>query len=125
MQLQAEGLRGFIQHRTSPTEKALCQLVKGCQIAMQNAAILANENTQLRIVNNKRKRKREAKKLFIATGAALTAAEAAATIKPLEIVDNELEGGEEAGPSQPKKHAPSKCSICKSEEHTARTCAQR
>jgi hypothetical protein len=92
---------------------------------MQNAAILANENTQLRIANNKQKRKREAKKSFIATGAALTAAEAVATIKPLEIVDNKLEGGGEAGPSQPKKRAPSKCNICKTEEHTVRTCAQR
>jgi hypothetical protein len=64
------------------------------------------------------------KKLFIAIGATLTAAEATATIKLLEIVDNELEGGGEAGPSQSKKCAPSKCSICKSEEYTARTCAQ-
>jgi hypothetical protein len=65
------------------------------------------------------------KRSFIATGAALTAAEAAATIKPLEIADNRLEGGGEVGPSQPKKRAPFKCSICKSEEHTAQTCAQR
>jgi hypothetical protein len=57
LQLQAEGLGGFIQHHTSPTEKGLRQLVKGCQIAMQNAAILANENTQFRIANNKQKRK--------------------------------------------------------------------
>jgi hypothetical protein len=55
-------------------------------------------------------------------GDALTAAEA---IKLLEIVDNELEGGGEVESSQPKKCALSKCSICKSEEHTAQTCAQQ
>ena len=63
---------------------------------MQNAVTLAN---------NKQKRKREAKRSFIATEAALTAAEA---IKLLEIADNELEGGGEVESSQSKKCALSK-----------------
>ena len=56
---------------------------------------------------------------------ALTAAEAAEAIQQSEGGRNEQGGVDEAGPSEPKRRAPSKCSICKSENHTARTCALR
>jgi outer membrane PBP1 activator LpoA protein len=95
------------------------------QLAIQNTVILADENAQLHIANNRQKRKRDKKRLFIATGAALTAAKTAKTIKLLEIVGNELEGEEKAEPSLLKKRIPSKYNICKSEKHIVQIYVQR
>ncbi len=123
LQLQADAIKGYIQRRTtsppSPTNQALTQLVKGCQMAMQSAALLASENSQLRAANNKQKRKREATRSYVAHGGVLTVAEG---LQLAQGIENEQQGGVEAGPSNPKKRAPSKCSMCKSEEHNARTC---
>jgi hypothetical protein len=55
------------------SEKVLRQ---GCQMAMQNAALLANENAQFRIANNKQKKEIKAKRSYIAVGAE--------TVNPLE-----------------------------------------
>ena len=94
-------------------------------MAMQSAVLLANENAQLRAANSKQKKKMDARRSYIAIGGALTAAEAAEAIQQSEGGRNEQGGVDEAGPSEPKRRAPSKCSICKSENHTARTCALR
>ncbi|KAJ5267742.1 hypothetical protein N7478_010550 [Penicillium angulare] len=42
----------------SPSNRALNQLIKGCEITMQNAKILAQENHDLRAANEKQKQKR-------------------------------------------------------------------
>ena len=49
----------------TPTKQALNQLIKGCQLAMHNAVILASENRELRAANEKQlqKRKRSRKQL--------------------------------------------------------------
>jgi hypothetical protein len=129
LQLQAQGLQGLIRRRTnsppSPTEQALRQLVKGCQIAMQSAVLVANENSQLRAANNKQKKKRNTKRSYIATGGSLTAARAAEAREQLERARNEQRGGVEVGLLEPKKRAPRTCSVCGSTDHTARTCKHR
>ena len=76
----------------------------------------------MQAANNKQKRKREATRLYVAHGGVLTVAEG---LKLAQDIDNEQQGGVEEGPSNPKKHAPYKCSICKSEEHNARTCSYK
>jgi hypothetical protein len=123
LQLQAETIKGLIQRCThsppSPTAIALHQLVKGCQMAMQSATLLANENAQLRTENNRQKRRRKATKSYVATGGVLTAAEGLQLPKVEGLMS---QSREEAGPSEPKRRAPSKCSMCKSEEYNARTC---
>jgi len=40
-------LKQHMQSSPSPTNAALDQLIKGCQLAMNNAAILAKENCDL------------------------------------------------------------------------------
>ena len=123
--LQAKAIETYLKRRTqsppSPTNIALSQLVKGCQIAMNSAIILAEENRQLRLENARQVKKRAKRRMYIAHGGTLTVAEGQALVQCRE--DKEI--GEvvdiEEGPSQPKKRAPPKCSICKSETHTART----
>lgn len=62
-ELQIQIIKDLLKHRTnsppSPTDPALDQLVKGCQLAMHSAVLLANENNGLRAANQKQKRKRE------------------------------------------------------------------
>lgn len=124
---QAEAIEGFIKRRThsppSPTNQALTQLVKGCQMAMQNAALLTSENAQLRAANARQKRKRATKRTYIATGGVLTVAEGIHRVGNSNIEQQSaVDGRVEAVPSQPKRRAPPKCSICSSTEHNARTC---
>src|SRR5450755_583609 len=74
--LQSKAIKDYIKHRTkslpSPTEPALNQLVKGCEMAMNSAILLAEENRQLRIENAKQKKKRAKRRSYIATGGVLT-----------------------------------------------------
>ena len=48
LELQAEAIKDNIQHALpTPTNRALNQLVKGCQLAMNSAVLLVEENRQL------------------------------------------------------------------------------
>ena len=51
LQHQTELIKSYIKRHThtppSPTEQALNQLVKGCELAMHSAVILASENEKL------------------------------------------------------------------------------
>lgn len=68
LELQSKAIQGYIRRRTksplSPTDLALNQLVKGCQIAINSAVLLAEENRQLRAENERQKRKRAKKRSY-------------------------------------------------------------
>jgi len=68
-------LRYCIASPHSPTVYAVNQLVKDCQIAMQNATLFAAENKRLQAANEKIKKKRQKKKSYIGKGGALSAGE--------------------------------------------------
>ena len=51
-------LRHYINSPPSSTDQALNQLVKGCQLAMHSAVVLANKNQELRVANQKQQQKR-------------------------------------------------------------------
>jgi len=57
LQKQTVLLKRYLQQRThsllSPTEQALGQLVKGCEMAMLSAVLLASENEKLRMENQR------------------------------------------------------------------------
>ena len=74
LELQAEAIKDCTALPT-PTNRALNQLVKGCQLAMNSAVLLAEENRQLRRANERQKRKRAKKRTFIARGGVLTVQE--------------------------------------------------
>src|SRR5450432_3992596 len=76
LELQSKAIKDYLKRRTksppSPTEAALDQLVKGCEMAMNGAVLLAEENRQLRAINAKQVKKRAKRRTFIATGGTLT-----------------------------------------------------
>jgi len=55
LELQTQALKHLLKHHSqsppSPAKQALNQLVKGCQIAMHNAVLLAQENRELQAAN--------------------------------------------------------------------------
>lgn len=123
LELQTQVFKDYIKRRThtppSPTYIVLDQLVKGCQMAMHNAVLLSEENRQLRTENARQKKKKTKRRAYIATGGILTGQEG---IERSRIGDNAIVGGVTEVQSAPQKRAPNKCSMCKSLEHTARTC---
>jgi hypothetical protein len=89
---------------------------------MQSAVLLAEENRQLRSENKRQTRKRAKKRAFIAVGGVLTVQEGRDLSQNANIVPESAVACQEEG-RQPR--APRKCSMCKSLEHTARTCPLR
>ena len=59
----------------SPAGQALSQLVKGCEMAMLSAVLLASENKKLRMENRRQKKKRAQRRTYIARGGVLLGAE--------------------------------------------------
>jgi len=129
LDLQTKAIQGLIRYRTqtppSPTIQAVNQLVKGCQMAMQSAVILAAENKKLRAANEKVKKKRQKKKSYIGKGGVLSAQEVQEAHRGVgNKVESNIPMIEQ--PSQPgPSRAPQMCSICRSLDHTARSCPER
>ena len=76
---QTEALRTLLKHYinspSSPTDQALNQLVKGCQLAIHSTVILINKNQELRVANQKQWQKRLKTWSYIMTEGSLTDAE--------------------------------------------------
>ena len=126
LQRQTRTIEQHLRRRTidsaSPTKQALNQLVKGCHLAMHNAVLLADENIKLRTANQKQRQKRSKTTSAISQGGILTVQEGLVRTQSVQNGGNMV--GEQSV-NEPKTRAPSKCSLCSSLEHTARTCAQR
>ena len=120
LELQAEAIKDDIQRALpTPTNQALSQIVKGCQLAINNVVLLAEENRQLRHENERQKRKRAQKKTFIAKGGVLTVQEGRNLSQNATIVP---ESGVVHQEVAVRTRAPRMCSLCRSLLHTARTC---
>ncbi|OJD26065.1 hypothetical protein ACJ73_02566 [Blastomyces percursus] len=101
-------MQEYAQGSSSPTNRAMNQLVKGCRMAMYNATILAKENKQLRAANEKQKRKRQRGCTYIAEEGVLTVREGMDRIQPTE---EERSRVVEASNSRPQKRAASRCTL--------------
>ncbi len=106
----------------------LGQIIKGCEMAMNNAALLAKENHDLRAAHEKhlQKQKRSRRQIETAVGLSIQegqeiiqrrdqAAEAIPTIPPEQVVDTE----------QRPQRAPPRCSDCHILGHRRLQCPQR
>jgi hypothetical protein len=129
LDLQTKAVQGLIRYRTqtppSPTVQAINQLIKGCQMAMHNATLLAAENRKLRAANEKVRKKRQKRRTYIGKGGSLTALEAQEAQREMVIQDEVVNQVVEQ-PAQPShSRAPRMCSLCRSLDHTARTCPMR
>jgi hypothetical protein len=101
----------------SPTSLAISQLVKGCQLAMQSATILAEENIKLRASSQRQRRKRQQRRQYIAYGSVLQAQEGQERVTEAERGVHE---GDQAGPAHAPTRAPPTCSKCHVQGHNRR-----
>jgi hypothetical protein len=86
LEQQALLVQGLLQRPSqSPTSQAIAQLVKGCQLAMNSATILAEENSRLRAANHRQQRKRQQRRHYIAHGGALQAQEGCALVTEAQV----------------------------------------
>ena len=126
LEFQAKAIGDFVRRRTagssSPTDHAIQQLVKGCQMAMHSAVLLADENKKLRAANERQKKKRAVRRSYIATGGVLTVQEG---LDRSVTTNTEPTSEFTGGVKEQRISAPRTCSMCKSLEHTARTCPLR
>ncbi len=123
LELQAKAIGDFVQRctagSTSPTDRAVQQLIKGCQMAMHSAVLLADKNKKLWAANKRQKKKRATQRLYIAKGGVLTVQEG---LNRSITVNIESTGQSTGGVEEQRIRAPRTCSMCKSLEHTACTC---
>jgi len=129
LQLQTKAIQQLIRYRTqsppTPAVQAVNQLIKGCQMAMHNATILAAENRQLRAANARVQKKRAKKTVFVGRGGVLTGQEVLeGQNQPVTHDEVRIQVVELPTPSVSIR-APRMCSVCRSLEHTARTCPER
>lgn len=109
---------------------------------MHNAALLTNENKELRAANERQKKRKQARR-YIAQGGGLSIEEGLQLAREARKVADALEARKVAAATKvaaaveatkvadaleaaiPKPRAVRHCSICHSTEHTARTCSQK
>ena len=90
--LRSKAISGDAQnHPPSPTDKALGQLVKGCELAMNSVNLLIAENMRLQKANERVKQKRRLKRQFISREPALTAAEASTLLYNPRVNQDEVD----------------------------------
>jgi hypothetical protein len=102
----------------SPTSQAIRQLTKGCQLAMNLTTILTAEVSKLRQANQRRQRKEQQRRQYIARGGALRVEEgqmlaAEADRVPQQVVQTEAT-------SRPR--APPTCTKCYQQGHKRTQC---
>ena len=122
LQKQARLVQGLLRRSSqSPTTKAVGQLVKGCQLAMTSATILAVENRKLQQAVQRRQRKQHQRRQYIASGGALQAQEGQLLAAEAERVAQEAEQPRQPG----RQRAPPTCSKCHVQGHIRTHCKTR
>lgn len=132
LQKQASTIKKLLRHRTqsppSPTNTALNQLIKGCEIAMNSAILLAKENQDLRAAHEKQRQKGKRSNRQIAHTEGLSIQEAQ------ELIQHKNETQETQGALpvesasstvQRPVRAPPRCSNCHVIGHKRLQCPNR
>jgi DDE superfamily endonuclease len=120
LEQQARLIKDLLQRQSqSPSSQAINQLIKGCQMAMHSAVLLATENTKLQAANQRRKQKQQRRRRYIAQGGVLQAEQGQLLAQSLEDAEEE-EAQREA--TQVRQRAPPTCSKCHTQGHNRRQC---
>ena len=137
LEQQVKAIKDYLQCRSksppSPTDAAINQLVKGCQMAMHSAVLLADENEKLRAANDRQKRKRAVRKKQISKKITLTVAEAQglmqnAVQQPMQAIVAPVQqtivvtASSSSSASQGNCFGLPSCFICKGFDHAASDC---
>jgi hypothetical protein len=94
-------------------------------MAIESATLLAAENRKLRVANEKVRKKRQKKKAYVRKGGVLSAAKVQeAQTEDIIELQSTIQVFELLRIKAPTRE-PRKCSLCRSLEHTSRTCSQR
>jgi hypothetical protein len=135
LQKQASSLKALLKRRSrsppSPSKTTLDRIIKGCYLSMHNAALLAQENANLRAMNEKKRQKRTRSNRQIPREEGLTVDEASQIIQqpnqPIERVQPPPLGPVERPilPPPTAKRAPPRCSGCQRIGHSITWCPSR
>jgi hypothetical protein len=120
---QARHLKDLLCRQSqSPTSQAIRQLVKGCQLAMNAATMLTEENKRLHALNHRQQRKANQRRQYIARGGALQVERGQELVVEADrvVVDADPEQ-----PTERRPRAPPTCTICHVQGHKRTQCAQR
>jgi hypothetical protein len=122
---QPELAMDLLQRSSQSPSEAVNRLVKGCQIAMGSAVILAAENHELRKLNSRRKAKQAKPAGTLGNQQVLQAQQGQFLLEQrAQMAENaQVTGNGETGVRR-LRAAPT-CSICHMQYHTARTCSLR
>ncbi|RYN17045.1 hypothetical protein AA0119_g11468 [Alternaria tenuissima] len=122
LQQQAQHIQDRLRRPSqSPTSQAIRQVVKGCQLAMNSATILAEENRKLRTAIQRQERKRDQRRQYIARGGALQAQQGQQLAIEAERVVAEVE---QALATPGRQRAPPTCTKCHVQGHIRTQCRQ-
>ncbi len=127
LDLQVAAIKDYFMAQQIPSliNRAMDQLIKGCQMAMHNTVLLSSENEKLRAANERQKQKKKEKRTQLATGGTLTVAQGRERIQEREVVQNPpampVEG---VAPKTNRRGLPS-CYICYSFDHIASACPKQ
>lgn len=128
LEKQTDLIKHYLYRRThtppSPTLQAINQLVKGCALAMNGAVLMASHVEGLEAENKKQKRKQGIKRKYIARSGVLSVANGISLSEREKNVQVERQEDAELFGTKPRSRAPSRCSLCRALEHTARICPQ-
>lgn len=121
-------IRTILRTRSQSPSPALNQLVKGIQLSIQGAILLAEEvwGSQTEIEKKKQKRNKSQKHMPLAEGLSVLEASALIT-QPEEATEAHLppQPTGHSLPLQPHKRPPQGCGICRLSGHSRETCPDR
>ena len=116
------------QSPSTPSKSALRQLIKGCEIAMQSAAILSKENHDLRSANEKERLKSGRSRRQMTPNEGLSVQETRGLMQRRNDQQNEDEAqyiAARTSPSGAPRRAPPTCSNCHIQGHIRTRCPTR
>ena len=127
MEFQSKVIKKYLKCCTksfpSPTKAALNQLVKDCEMAMNSAILLAEENRQLQAINAKQVKKKQ--RTYIATNGTFTIQES------LKLLQSNVEStsgvANKVATNKPivQTCVLQTCNICRSQLYTAHSCSAK
>lgn len=135
LQKQASSLKVLLKQRSNspptPSKLALDRIIKSCYISMHSAALLAQEVTNLRAANEKKRQKRTRSSRQIPHEGGLSVEEGLQLAQQLDQpvegdrVVSHMQGDLPNQPDQPAKRAPPRCSGYREIENRINSCKNR